>query len=177
MNDFYQTQDYQYIKDKILDYLSIQDYSEAKLLQKVLLLKQRYPKTKRYKNYTKPNIEFVIKRLVELKVIDEIRFLENLIYSSLASKYGIKKIQQKMYIKMYKRSNIEKILAKYNEDKPEKDFTKITTLTKFKKDTLLRKYPNESTYDIDKRLFNFIAQKGFEYEEIKEIISTVSGKQ
>ncbi|MCH7493052.1 hypothetical protein IID19_05760, partial [Patescibacteria group bacterium] len=47
--------DYQHIKEKLIDYLSRQGFSERKLLQKVIDLKRRYPRTKRYYFYTADN--------------------------------------------------------------------------------------------------------------------------
>ena len=170
MEDFRNTQDYINLKSKLLDYLGRQDYSEAKLLEKVCNLKKNYPQTIRYRYYTQKNVLLVIDDLKELGLINEIRFLENMIYSSLRSNYGIRRVKQKMYRHKYKKENIEHVLRQYEEDKPQRDLSKIISTTQRRKETLQRKYKDESDYTLERRLFQFLAQKGFEYDEISTIL-------
>ena len=55
--------DYQHIKEKIIDYLSRQGFSEGKLLQKVTNLKRHYPHTVRYRFYTPEHVQPVLDEL------------------------------------------------------------------------------------------------------------------
>ncbi len=168
---FEETPGYQHLKAKLLDYLSQRDYSEARLFEKVCSLRERYPNTKRYEPYTPANIRLVINRLKEVGIIDEVRFLENMLYASLHSQYGLRRITQKMYRNKYAKEHIEAVLRRFHEDAPERDLSSITRAVQRRKATLMRKYPDESKHIINKRLFQFVAAKGFSYDEIKQILS------
>lgn len=168
--DFKDSQDYLNIKNKIFDYLGRQDCSEKKLIQKVCDLKKNYPQTKRYENYDSENVLIVIEDLKKEGIIDEVKFLQNMIELSLDSKYGLNRIKQKMYQKLYKKENIEKVFKDFQENPIKRDFTRIIKITKQKREFLLKKYPQESDYDINQRLFAFLAQKGFEFNEVGMIL-------
>lgn len=170
MQNFKETEAFTNIKNKLLDYLSRQDYSEAKLLEKVLQLKKNYPSTQRYTHYTKKNVLIAIEHLKKYGIINEIRFLEAMLASGLRSEYGIRRITQRMYQRGYKKEHIALVLAKHKENENERDFSKIVRLAQQRKQTLLRKYPNEHPSQIKKRLIGYLAQKGFEYDEISSLL-------
>jgi SOS response regulatory protein OraA/RecX len=174
MDDIFEhSEDYKNIRDKILDYLGRQDYSKAKLLEKVTSLKKNYPKTKRYAHYTPDNVQYVIDRLESLNLINEKRFLENMLYSGLRSQYGIRRITQKMYTRKYPKKLIESVLKEHAESGERHDLTRITSMAQRRKESLERKYPDADAYEIKERLFAFLAQKGFEYDDIQKIIESL----
>lgn len=172
MEEFENSETFTNIKTKLLDYLSRQDYSEAKLLEKVCNLKKYYPTTKRYEHYTPHNVRIVIEHMKQLGYINEIRFLENILLQGLRSEYGMQRISQKMYRKKYHKDNIKQVLENKDQFETERDYSKIQRLLERKKETLLHRYPNESVYELRKRLMGFLMQKGFSYEEITMLLES-----
>ena len=170
--EFEATADFANIYSKILDYLARQDYSEAKLLEKVLNLPKYYSKTKRYENYTRENVEAVIEVLKEKGLIDENKFLERMLERSLSGEHGLRRIQQKMYQRRYKKENIKKVLDEFQEKNIQFDLTRISEKTKKKKQDFERKYKGDKVKlsQIRGRLFQFLGQKGYGVEEINKVL-------
>ncbi|PIR93721.1 hypothetical protein COT97_05135 [Candidatus Falkowbacteria bacterium CG10_big_fil_rev_8_21_14_0_10_39_11] len=173
--EFEATTDFANIYNKLLDYLSRQDHSEAKLVEKVTNLKKYYSKTRRYDNYTRENVEYVIEILKKKGILNEVRNLERMLELSLDQVYGIRRIEQKMYTRKYKKENIKKVLTEHRRSEYNFNYEKIEALVNKKRSDLKKKYEGdkEKLYQIKTKLYAFLAQKGFEGEEIKLILNKI----
>ncbi|HCC22665.1 TPA: hypothetical protein DF272_00595 [Candidatus Falkowbacteria bacterium] len=174
-DQFETTTDFTNICNKILDYLGRQDYSEAKLVEKVTNLKKYYPKTKRYDNYTSENVTRVIEELKKKGVMDEVKFLTRMLEAYLGREYGIRTIERKMRERKYKKENIVEVIDSYRRSGSEFDYTKIEKVAVKKKEQWEKKYYDDKQkfYQIKTKLYVWLAQKGFESGEIKQIITRI----
>ena len=167
-------EDFQHIKEKLIDYLSSQSFSEAKLIQKVIDLKRRYPKTKRYFFYTKENINKVIGELKSLGYIDDHKYAESVLRQLKDRKDGIQRIRQKMYTRLIPTDIINEVLGEWQEQGAKQDNSIIIRDAKRKYERLCEKHPAKTEkYTIQTKLYAFIAQKGYTPDQIKEIIEKI----
>lgn len=171
-NSFEQSQDYINLKSKLLDYLSTRDYSVKKLAQKIASLKERYPDSKRYLNYTPANTALAIKRLIDAGLIDEERFLRTMLMSAADGTYGLRRIRLKMMRQLYPAGLIERIMKEYVENGAQPDLSKITKLAQRKKLFLENKYRSDAKQlrTVRQRLVQFLALRGYDFEIIKKIL-------
>ncbi|MBI5037863.1 MAG: regulatory protein RecX [Candidatus Kerfeldbacteria bacterium] len=166
-----QLEDYQHIKEKIVDYLSRQGFSEKKLLQKVTDLKRHYPRTQRYFFYTPEHVQRVIDELKEAGLIDDRRYAEEVLRQLRDRKDGVHRIKQKMYRRLIPKQIIEDVLRGWQTEGLPQDYTAIIRETKRKLERLREKHPSKKeAYKIKSKLFAFLGQKGYTVEEIKDII-------
>lgn len=167
-------EDFQHIKEKLIDYLSRQSFSEAKLIQKVADLKRRYPKTKRYFFYTEENIKKVIEELRNLGYIDDRKYAEGILRQLKDRKDGIQRIRQKMYTRLIPSSIINEVLGEWQDDGAKQDYTTIIRDAKRKYERLCKKHPSKAEkYTVQTKLYAFLAQKGYTPDQIKEIIEKI----
>ncbi len=168
-------EDYQHIREKIVDYLARQSFSERKLLQKVTDLKKNYPKTKRYEFYTPVHVQKVLDEFKEQGLINDWQYARDVLRSLKDRKDGIHRIQQKMYRRLIPKEIIEAVLREWREEGKDQDYAVIIRETKRKAERLAEKYPGKrEQYTNRQRLYAFLAQKGYEPEEIGEIIQRAS---
>ncbi len=167
-------EDYQHIKEKIVDYLSRQGYSEKKLLQKVTDLKRHYPTTLRYRFYTITHVQIVLDELKELGVVDDLRFARNVLAQLIDRKDGLYRIKEKMRRRLIPPAMIDRALKEWKQAGQGQDFTAIVRETKRKYERLKEKFPKENMgYEVRRRLYAFLGQKGYVSEEIKKILGLV----
>lgn len=163
--------DYQHIKDKILDYLSRQGFSERKLLQKVTDLKRHYPQTARYRFYTPEHVQKVLDELKVLGLVDDEKFCRDILRQLLDRKDGLYRIKDKMRRRLIPPAIIEKVLGEWKQSGVAQDYTAIVRETKRKYERLKEKFPSpKEQYAVKGKLYAFLAQKGYGVEEIREII-------
>lgn len=164
-------EDYQHIKEKLIDYLSRQGFSERKLLKKVTDLKRRYPRTKRYLFYTPEHIQKVINELKSSGVIDDRKYAQDVLRQLRDRKDGIHRIRQKMHQRMIPAPIIEDVLQEWQESGAKQDYSAVIRDAKRKYERLCEKYPSKKDhYTINTKLYAFLAQKGYTPDEVKEIV-------
>lgn len=167
-------EDYQHIREKLLDYLSRQGFSERKLLKKVIDLKRRYPRTKRYRFYATEHIQKVIDELKETGLIDDRKYAKDVLRQLRDRKDGIHRIRVKMYQRMIPKDIIQEVLQAWQEMGTKQDYTAIIRDAKRKYERLLEKYPSKKDrYTINTKLYAFLAQKGYTPDEVKEILNKI----
>lgn len=167
-------EDYQHIKEKIIDYLARQGFSEKKLMRKVTDLKRHYPRTKRYFFYIPEHVQKVINQLKEQGIINDHQYAEEVLCQLRDKKDGIHRIRQKMFSRLIPVSIIEKVLASWKEQGSKQDFARIIREAKRKYERLLEKFPNKKdSYTIQSKMYAFLAQKGYTSEEVKKIIENI----
>lgn len=165
-------EDYQHIKDKLLDYLSRQGFSERKLMQKVLDLKRRYPRTKRYFFYTEEHVQKVINELKKIGLIDDRKYAEDVLRQLQDRKNGRHRIRQKMNQRMIPAPIIQEVLQAWQDEGAKQDLSIIIREAKRKYERLLEKHPSRKDhYTIQTKLYAFLAQKGYTSDEVKDIIN------
>ncbi|XOU94609.1 MAG: regulatory protein RecX [Candidatus Kerfeldbacteria bacterium] len=173
-NNLPTSEDFQHIKEKLIDYLSRQGFSEAKLIQKVTDLKRRYPKTKRYFFYTKENIIKVTNELKDLGLINDRKYAESVLRQLKDRKDGIQRIRQKMYTRLIPTSIINEVLGEWQDQGTKQDDSIIIRDAKRKYERLCEKHQaKKEKYTIQTKLYAFIAQKGYTPDQIKEIIGKI----
>ena len=156
------------IKETILRYLSQRDFSEKALYRKLITLQNRYPKVKKYKEYVDSNIKIAINELKDLDIINDKRVLTDL-YRNLSNKnYGINLARVKWIKSGFPKDLINEVLKESEEIVH--DYHSIIKKVKLKLKNIEKKYSDEHPSKINIRLTSYIAQKGFNYDEIKEII-------
>lgn len=167
-------EDYQHIKEKLIDYLSRQGFSERKLLKKVTDLKKNYPRTKRYIFYDRKNVQKVIDELKKDGYIDDKKYARDVLRQLKDRKDGIQRIRQKMYRRLIPEKIINDVLGDWKEKGAKQDFTIILREAKRKYERLLEKHPSKKdVYTVKNKLYGFLAQKGYQLDEIKKIIDKV----
>jgi SOS response regulatory protein OraA/RecX len=161
------------IYNKILNYLSKRNYSEEKLIQKIINLKKYYPLSQRYKNYNKENAKIAISLIKEYGFLNEKEYTRNLLNFLINKKDGLGRIRQKMLNRLIKKDIIEKTINEFRK-KFKRDLTRIIELTKLKREQLRKKYKNDwkKIVQINNKLYLFLQQKGYEWDEITEILNT-----
>lgn len=173
--DFESTEEFTIIYTKLLDYLAARDYSEKKLLQKMMLLKKNYPQSKRYKGFNERRIQYCIDKLKKEGAIDEERSVRHIIHSSLSGIYGLRRVQQKLFKHGYRKEIILRVFEEFKESEDEPDYTRIIEKTKNRKESLENKYKGDEAKlrDIRSKLVQFLSHKGFNYDEILIILNEV----
>jgi len=167
-------EDYQHIREKIIDYLSRQGFSEKKLLRKVTNLKRRYPHTLRYRFYTLEHVQKVINELKAEGLVDDRQYAEAVLRQLRDRKDGMYRIRQKMQHRLIPRPIIEKVLGEWKQSGAQQDYTAIVQEAKRKYGRLKEKYPSsQEQYTVKQKLYAFLAQKGYTADEVKEIMGKV----
>lgn len=161
-------EDYQHIRDKILEYLSRQGFSEKKLIEKVTRLKKSYPHTKRYRFYTHEHVTRVTGELKEEGVINDHVYAQDVLRQLLNKKNGILRIKQKMYRRLIPPEIIDEVLHEFELTGRQQTYDKIVRDVKNK---LLRlKEKGVPARQHLPRVYAFLAQKGYLPDDIKHIL-------
>ncbi|MFH1207131.1 MAG: regulatory protein RecX [Patescibacteria group bacterium] len=163
--------DYQHIKEKIIDYLSRQGFSEKKLLQKVTDLKRHYHTTRRYDFYTSEHVQKVLDELKAVGLVDDEKFARDILRFLQGRKDGLYRIKDKMRRRLIPTEIINKVLGEWKRSGAVQDYAAIVRETKRKHVRLKEKYPSpKKQYEVKGKLYAFLGQKGYGAEEIKEIL-------
>lgn len=176
MVDIHPTEeDFKNIRNKILDYLSRQGFSERKLLEKVTRLKKNYPHSARYTFYTSRWIQRVIDDLKKEGFIDDKKYAQDVLRQLKNKQDGILRIKEKMYRRLIPPSIIEEVLAGFNREGRTQSYEKIIKNVKRKKEELQRKKIPKKEHQM--RLYAFLAQKGFLPDDIQQIMQQTQEKE
>jgi len=170
---------YAHIRNKIIDYLSRQTFSEKKLLSKVLELKRRYPRTKRYEQYTASNVQRVIDDLKGEGIIDDRRYAQDVLRQLRDTTNGIRRISEKMRRRLIPQGIIREVLEDFESQGRPQDYAKIQRETFRKYSELARKHPGlpPDHPKIRTALFAFLARKGYMPDDIGEILKRCFQKE
>jgi|GEM_PF-5858995 len=163
---------YAHIRDKILDYLSRQGFSEKKLLHKVTDLRRRYPHTNRYAGYIASNVLKVIGDLKKEGIINDEAFARDVLRQLKDKKDGPERIRQKMYRRLIPKGIIEKVMQEFAADSFQQDFSSIVRDVRRKKEDLVDKYgrSRKASYVIWQKVYAYIAQKGYYPDDVRIIM-------
>jgi len=164
---------YKNIYTTALNYLATRDFSVSRMRTKLTTLPQRYPKSKRYKDYSPANIEQVLKDLIRLDLLNDERSARHVIEISLRGKFGLRRVRMNLIRQDYPKLLVDELIKECEEGKPERDLTMIVAIIKNKKRQLTKRYEGDKQklYSIKNRLMQQLAQGGFNFDEIKEILS------
>jgi regulatory protein len=147
--------EYIYAKKCALDFLSYRIRSTAEIKDKL-----------RTKNISAGTSERVIKHLQKLGLIDDEEFARQLVQSYISEKpLGKKVIMQKLFQKGISKQVGEKVLDNIFDSLNEKELA----LTNFKKYFI--KLRDKDINKKKKKVFEFLARKGFSFDVINEIIN------
>jgi len=163
---------YDNIRNKIIDYLARQSFSERKLLLKVLDLKRRYPKTRRYQEYTHANVQKALDDLSHEGVIDDRRYAREVLEQLMGKTNGVRRIAEKMSRRLIPQPIIDEILREFSEKGRAQDNAKIIKETLRKRDDIMRKHPGLAPNHrlIRSALYTFLARKGYMPDDIAGIL-------
>lgn len=147
--------EYLYSKKISYDFLSYRIRSEKEIRDKLKL-----------KEISSGTIEKTVEHLKELKLLNDEEFARQLVNERLSSKPAGKAVlKQKLYQKGISAGIIQKVLEESINDTNEKDFVK----------EIFNKYFNKvKGLDVmtqRKKMFDYLARKGFDFDVIKEVIS------
>ena len=110
------------------------------------------------KGYLPATVFYVIKKLLEYDFINDERYAESFVYHK-SQKDGINKIRQQLFAKGVKEDIIEKALAKIDNQ-----YQQIEQIAeKYMKN-------KEETKENIAKLYRYLMGKGFNYEDIKQVI-------
>lgn len=163
---------YSHIREKIIDYLSRQGFSERKLFLKVTNLRKRYPTTARYAGYIGSNVQEVLNDMRREGLIDDASYARDVLRQLKDKKDGPERIRQKLYRRLIPKEIIELVMSEFLREGYVQDFTSIIRETRRKEKELQRKFgaSKESSHLIWQKLYAFLAQKGYYPDDIKKII-------
>ncbi len=147
------------IKQSSFVYLSGRNHSKYEL--KLKLLK---------KLYNKHLVELVLSDLQRLNYLDDREFAKQYFNSKLKKKKGIKLIKLELSKKGVNRNIIEEISAEFIDDPRMRESAKYLSEKKLK--VLQRK--NQTNLQIKQKLFQFLLNKGFTTEIVKESINNLN---
>jgi regulatory protein len=155
LNEIKNFDEYLYSKKISYDFLSYRVRSEKEIRDKLKL-----------KEISSGTIEKTILHLKELKLLDDEEFARQLVKEKLSSKPAGKAVlKQKLYQKGVHADIINRVLEESINDTNEKDFVK----------EIFNKYFHKvKGLDIvkqRKKMFDYLARKGFDFEIIKEVIN------
>lgn len=158
---------------KAVEYLAARDYSRRGLRNKLVSLKKRFPKNKRYDCLTPENVDIVLDYLVESGMLNERRAVRRLFEHSLDGVYGKYRIKQKLLQRKFSKEIVDEEFREFQEDAAEADFTRIIEKTRSRKRTLEHRYAHdaEKLSQIKTKLIAFLSQRGYDYDEIQKILT------
>ena len=147
------------IKQSSFIYLSGRNHSKYEL--KIKLLK---------KCYNKDLIDITLSDLERLNYLNDKEFAKHYFERKLKKKKGINLIKSELGKKGVRRDIVEEIALKYYNDPRLKESVKY--LTKKKLENLSRK--KQTTVQVKQKLFQFLLNKGFSTDLIKESINELN---
>jgi len=162
---------YEHIREKIIDYLSRQGFSEKKLLKKVTELRERYPYTARYAGYISCNVQEVIIDLKKEGMVNDESYARDVLRQLKNKKDGPERIRQKLYRRLVPKEVIELVMAEFAREDFKQDFSRIIRDVIRKHKDLIQKYgkSKKANYIIWKKVYAYLAQKGYYPEDIRMI--------
>jgi SOS response regulatory protein OraA/RecX len=95
--------------------------------------------------------------------------------NSLTKDYGPRRLKLKMMRGGYKKELIEKVMKELAESNQQPDYSKIIRLTITKRKVLENKYRSDvkKLRSVKQRLVQFLAQRGYDFDNIKKILEKV----
>ena len=158
------------IYDKMLDYLSKNDMAEARLIDRVHRLQLRYPKSERYRRYSKDNCRIVIPLLREEGYVNEERYARRVFDSLKDKRDGLRAIKQKMLRRQIDAAVVDDLLRRFLETERQ-DLSKIIEAARNKLDRLRSRYASDPVkkFQIKQKFYAWLAMKGYSSEEIASI--------
>lgn len=147
--------EYLYSKKISYDFLSYRIRSVKEIKDKLKL-----------KEISQGTIEKTIAHLKELKLLDDEEFARQLVKEKLASKpVGKAVLKQKLFQKGISAEISERVLEESFNDSNEKEFVKEIFNKYF------GKVKGLDVFKQRKKMFDYLARKGFDFEIIKEVIN------
>lgn len=147
--------EYLYSKKIAFDFLSYRIRSEKELKDKL-----------KGKDISRASIERTIEHLKELKLINDEEFARQLISEKLSSKPAGKAVlRQKLMQKGISFKLSEEILKEYFSEDNEKEFV-ISNFDKY-----FRRVEGLDRQQKRKKMFDYLARKGFDFDIIKQVIN------
>ncbi len=154
----------EYLYNEALKYLGKYPATKKKIseiLEKRLRNKKTYKKVIFQENISKQElIDNIVKKLDDLKIIDEKQFIETVFHYYEQSLFSLKKIKNKLYQKGFEQSLIEEYIAKKVSENPDLE---LDILKRF---ILRKKLSNLETSELKKRLY----QQNFSENSIYKVI-------
>lgn len=137
-----------YAKDRALWLLSLKDYSEKELRQKLTKVKQ---------NFLPSSVDLAIERVKELGLLDDRRYAKRLFDSYVAANNSKAVITRKLFAKGIPRDIIDELMQE-NEIDPREQILELLE-KKYK-----RKLLEEHKYQ---QVFGSLCRRGFKYSDVK----------
>jgi SOS response regulatory protein OraA/RecX len=163
---------YNHIREKIIDYLSRQGFSERKLLLKVTKLRERYPYTARYAGYISCNVQEVIDDLKAKGIVNDESYARDVLRQLKNKKDGPERIRQKLYRRLVPKEVIELVMSEFAHEGFTQDFSRFAHDVIRKNRDLVEKHgkSKKASYIIWKKIYAYLAQKGYYPEDIRIIM-------
>ena len=154
----------EYLYNEALKYLGKYPATKKKIneiLEKKLKNKKTYQKVIFQENISKQElIDSILKRLEELKIINERHFIETVFHYYEQSLFSLKKIKNKLYQKGFEQSLIEEYVSKKVSENPDLELDILKRFISRKKLSKLE------TNELKKKLF----QQSFSENSIYKVI-------
>ena len=154
----------EYLYNEALKYLGKYPATKKKIneiLEKKLKNKKTYQKVIFQENISKQElIDNIVKRLEELKILNERHFIETVFHYYEQSLFSIKKIKNKLYQKGFEQSLIEEYVSKKVSENPDLELDILKRFISRKKLSKLE------TNELKKKLF----QQSFSENSIYKVI-------
>jgi len=147
--------EYLFSKKAAFDLLSYRLRSEKELKDKL-----------RLKKISSKTIEKTIKHLEELALLNDEEFARQLVLENISSKpKGKNLIRQKLFQKGISKQISDRVLDNIYESIDEKQII-CDILVKYSK-----KLKSKDIYDKKRKIFSYLARKGFDFDSINEVIN------
>ena len=154
----------EYLYNEALKYLGKYPATKKKIyeiIKKKLKNKKTYQKVIFQENISKQElIDNIVKRLEELKILNERHFIETVFHYYEQSLFSIKKIKNKLYQKGFEQSLIEEYISKKVSENPD---IELDILKRF---ILRKKLSKLETSELKKKLY----QQSFSENSIYKVI-------
>ena len=156
----------EYLYNEALKYLGKYPATKKKIseiLEKRLKNKKTYQKVIFQDNISKQElIDNIVKKLDDLKIIDEKQFIETVFHYYEQSLFSLKKIKNKLYQKGFEQSLIEEYISKKVSENPDLE---LDILKRF---ILRKKLSKLETTELKKKLYQQSFSENSIYKLIKD---------
>lgn len=161
-----------HIREKIIDYLSRQGFSEKKLLQKVTDLRTRYPYTTRYAGYISRNVQEVLDEMKKEGTVNDESYAREVLRQLQDKKDGPARIRQKLYRRLIPKDIVDLVMDEFEGKGFRQDFSKIIRDVKRKQKDLISKFGNsqKAKHIVWQKMYTYLAQKGYYPSDIRFIM-------
>lgn len=173
---FEHDQDLKNIYTKMLEWLSVGEVSEKRLVDRIVRLKRLYPDTVRYAFYTEKNAKIVVDYLREQDLVNDQRYTERLFELLKDKKDGLRAIRRKMLNRQLPKSAVDAVLKDFHQSGGKQDLERITAAATAKLAKLQSKYGNDpkKKYQIRSKLYAWLAMRGFGPEESSLVLKRLA---